>query len=270
MPSQPADLVYYITKAMIANYDDYKDAAPGAAGLDVKRQNLTWVLPYHEGAVRALKEAGAWKAEHEAHNQKLLKRQETLAAAWAAFVKGNPPDDKDAFAKAWIAARKAALASAPAWTHLRIVRRARSAPQSRPCRRPAGERPSAIGRRRVAPRQQRRSSPGEPVSAGSDAARRRRRPGRVRRSRTPQRGPVEGEVTRVRKLAGFWRWLLVTATAATIFLCINQQFTLRFFVGYTQLNTEYYYLLIVCMLPFTFLIFPGSGRHRSTGFPGTT
>ena len=70
-------------------------------------------------------------------------------------------------------------------------------------------------------------------------------------------GPVESEVTRVRRLTGGWRWLLVLATAATIFLCINQQFTLRFFLGYTQLNTEYYYLLILCMLPFTFLIFPG-------------
>jgi len=70
--------------------------------------------------------------------------------------------------------------------------------------------------------------------------------------------PVEGEVTRVRRLAGPWRWLLILATALTIFLCINQQFTLRFFLGYTQLNTEYYYLLIVCMLPFTFLIFPGT------------
>jgi TRAP transporter 4TM/12TM fusion protein len=75
-------------------------------------------------------------------------------------------------------------------------------------------------------------------------------------------GPVEGEVTRVRKLTGFWRWLLVVATAATIFLCINQQFTLRFFVGYTQLNTEYYYLLILCMLPFTFLLFPGTAGAR--------
>jgi TRAP transporter TAXI family solute receptor len=110
--SQPADLVYNLTKAMLANYDAYKDAAPGAAGLEVKRQNLVWVLPYHEGAVRALKEAGAWKAEHEAHNQKLVKRQETLGAAWAAFLKGNPPDDKDAFAKAWMAARKSALTAA--------------------------------------------------------------------------------------------------------------------------------------------------------------
>ena len=72
-------------------------------------------------------------------------------------------------------------------------------------------------------------------------------------------GPAESETTRVRKLTGFWRWLLIGATAATICLCVNQQFTLRFFVGYTQLNTEYFYVLILCMLPFTFLIFPASG-----------
>ena len=73
-------------------------------------------------------------------------------------------------------------------------------------------------------------------------------------------GPVEAETTRLRSLTGIWRWLLIAFTAVTIFLCINQQFTLRFFVGYTQLNTEYYYLLIVLMLPFTFLIFPGSEK----------
>ena len=71
-------------------------------------------------------------------------------------------------------------------------------------------------------------------------------------------GPAEAEATRVRKLTGFWRWLLIIATAATILLCVNQQFTLRFFVGYTQLNTEYFYVLILCMLPFTFLIFPAT------------
>lgn len=73
-------------------------------------------------------------------------------------------------------------------------------------------------------------------------------------------GPHEAEVTRVRRLTGFWRWLLVALTAATIILCVNQQFTLRFFVGYTQLNTEYFYLLIVLMLPFTFLVFPGGAK----------
>jgi TRAP transporter 4TM/12TM fusion protein len=73
-------------------------------------------------------------------------------------------------------------------------------------------------------------------------------------------GPQEAEVTRVRRPKGFWRALLIVMTAATILLCINQQFNLRFFVGYTQLNTEYFYLLIVLMLPFTFILFPGSGR----------
>src|SRR6266571_2945465 len=71
-------------------------------------------------------------------------------------------------------------------------------------------------------------------------------------------GLQEAEVTRVRTLGGSWRWTLIFATAVTILLCINQQFSLRFLVGYTQLNTEYFYLLIALMLPFTFLIFPGA------------
>ena len=51
-------------------------------------------------------------------------------------------------------------------------------------------------------------------------------------------GPAEAEVLRVRTLRGGWRWLLVGATALTIFLCVNQQFVLRFFIGFTPLNTE--------------------------------
>jgi TRAP transporter 4TM/12TM fusion protein len=70
----------------------------------------------------------------------------------------------------------------------------------------------------------------------------------------------ESEVTRIRTLRGTWRWVLMIATAATILLCVNQQFSLRFFIDYTQLNTEYFYLLIALMLPFTFLIFPGSEK----------
>jgi TRAP transporter TAXI family solute receptor len=107
--SQPANLVYSMAKSMIVNYDAYKDGAPGAAGLELKRQILSWALPYHEGTVRAFKEAGVWTAEHEAHNQRLIKRQDTLASAWAAHLKANPPEDKDAFLKAWMSARAAAL-----------------------------------------------------------------------------------------------------------------------------------------------------------------
>jgi len=106
------DLVYSMTKSMIADYDQYKDSAPGADGLEVKRQILSWVLPYHEGAVKALKEAGVWTADAQKHNDMLVKRQDTLAAAWADFNKANPPQDKEAYAKAWMAARKTALEKA--------------------------------------------------------------------------------------------------------------------------------------------------------------
>jgi len=110
--TQPADLIYGITKAMLVGYDAFKDTAPGAAGLELKRQNRQWVLPYHEGAAKAYKEAGAWSDADEKHNQMLIRRQDTLVEAWQAFLKTNPSDDKAAFTAAWMAARKAALAKA--------------------------------------------------------------------------------------------------------------------------------------------------------------
>src|SRR4051812_33054403 len=109
--AQPADQIYAITKAMIDNYDAYKDSAPGAGGLAASRQTKNWVVPVHPGAVKALKEAGQWTAEQEAHNNGLLKRQEVLAAAWADYSKSGPSDDK-AFLDGWMTARAAALAKA--------------------------------------------------------------------------------------------------------------------------------------------------------------
>ena len=110
--SQPASLVYSMAKSMIVNYDAYKDGAPGAAGLELKRQILSWALPFHEGAVKAFRESGVWSAEHESYNQRMIKRQDTLAAAWAAYQKTNPPDDRDAHLKGWMTARGAALKAA--------------------------------------------------------------------------------------------------------------------------------------------------------------
>jgi TRAP transporter 4TM/12TM fusion protein len=79
----------------------------------------------------------------------------------------------------------------------------------------------------------------------------------------------EADAIRVRTLRGGWRWALAGAAALTIFLCVNQQFVLRFFVGFTPLNTEYYYALVVVMLPFVFVIFPGSRRAPLDRVPWT-
>jgi len=108
--TEPVDSIYPIVKAMIDGYDGYKDGAPGAVGLELKRQTMKWVVPFHPGTVKAMKEAGHWTAEDQAHNDALIKRQGILAAAWTAFVKTNPPDDK--FSEGWATARKEALAKA--------------------------------------------------------------------------------------------------------------------------------------------------------------
>jgi TRAP transporter TAXI family solute receptor len=110
--AQPADQIYAITKAMVDGYDAYKDSAPGAGGLAASRQTKNWVVPVHPGAVKALKEAGQWTAEQDAHNNALYKRQEVLASAWAEYSKGNPPSEEKAFLDGWMKARAAALAKA--------------------------------------------------------------------------------------------------------------------------------------------------------------
>lgn len=110
--SQPQDQIYSITKAMIDGYDAYKDSAPGAGGLAANRQTKNWVVPVHPGAVKALKEAGQWTAEQDAHNNGLFKRQDVLTSAWAAYAKSNPPSDEKEFLAGWMKARAAALQKA--------------------------------------------------------------------------------------------------------------------------------------------------------------
>jgi TRAP transporter TAXI family solute receptor len=106
-----ADLVYNMTKAMIELYDDYKAGAPGNNGWDIKRQIFAWAIPMHDGAIRYFKERGLWTAEHQSHNDALVKRQQVLGAAWQAY-KAKAPADEAAFKQGWIAARAAALTQA--------------------------------------------------------------------------------------------------------------------------------------------------------------
>ena len=62
--------------------------------------------------------------------------------------------------------------------------------------------------------------------------------------------------SRTRRLSPAWRALLLIWTAGSIILCFNQQFTLRFFVGFTMLDTEYFWGLIAVLLPLAFILYP--------------
>jgi TRAP transporter TAXI family solute receptor len=110
--SQSENDAYMLTKALIEGYDAYKDNAPGASGLAVKTQTKNWAVPVHKGAVKALKEAGAWSDDQETHNNALFKRQDVLQAAWADFSKGSPSSDPAKFTEEWMKVRKAALTKA--------------------------------------------------------------------------------------------------------------------------------------------------------------
>lgn len=103
-----ADTVYNLVKAIDASYDDFKGTAPGVDGWHKSRQNFQWVVPWHAGAVRFWKEIGVWSSATQAHNDKLMKRQGVLAAAWKKY-KAAPEGDYQA---GWMKARGAALKSA--------------------------------------------------------------------------------------------------------------------------------------------------------------
>ena len=117
LTTQDSDLVYSLTRALNENYDDYKDADPGAIGWALDRQVFDWVVPYHEGAVSYWREIGVWTDEIDAHNQGLIRRQEVLAAAWIEVIAQNIRD-RDQFVAAWMQIRAQHLDAAgfdPVW-----------------------------------------------------------------------------------------------------------------------------------------------------------
>ncbi len=107
MADQDPDLVYNMTKAMVELFPEYDGKAPGIGGWAMAKQNFTWVVPYHEGAVRYFKEAGVWTDEAQKHNDMLIARQDALSAAWEELKAAKPA----AWDEAWAAKRKEALAA---------------------------------------------------------------------------------------------------------------------------------------------------------------
>jgi TRAP transporter TAXI family solute receptor len=110
VPSMANETAYSLTKAVMENYETYKDSGPGMDGYQVKNQNLSWIFPYHPGSIAYWKEIGKWTAENQANTDALLKRNQVLADAWKAFkamkITGNDYETK------WLAVRKQHLEAA--------------------------------------------------------------------------------------------------------------------------------------------------------------
>lgn len=110
LADRSADLVYSMLQAVDETYPMYKNAAPGVYAWALERQNLEWVIPYHNGAIRYFREKGMWTDAHQKHNDVLVKRQQVLADAWRTVTEQKLQGD--AHAAAWQKARASALRDA--------------------------------------------------------------------------------------------------------------------------------------------------------------
>lgn len=101
------DLVFNMTKALVALFPRYEGKSFAIQGWHIDEQDLLWFVPYHDGAVAYFREHGVWTPAAQAHNDRLIARQAALAAAWQA-LQAEAPADWDA---AWRERRAAALAA---------------------------------------------------------------------------------------------------------------------------------------------------------------
>jgi len=107
LPNLGEATAYGLTKAVMENYETFKDAGPGMDGYQIKNQSTQWVFPFHPGSIAYFKEAGAWSAEDQAATDALHARQAVLGDAWDGFMASNPSED--GFEEAWLAVRASAL-----------------------------------------------------------------------------------------------------------------------------------------------------------------
>jgi hypothetical protein len=79
-----ADEVYNMIKAIDQSFDLFKDATKVTSRWDLDAAGHAPAgAPFHEGAVRYLKEIGIWTDEDEAWNAARIARFAAVEAAWA-------------------------------------------------------------------------------------------------------------------------------------------------------------------------------------------
>ncbi len=103
---------YALTRAIVEGYPMYKDASPVMTRWELsKASDAPMDAPFHDGAIRYLKEAKLWNAESQAWQDGAMKRTGALRKGWKDFKDSNPPNEADAFRAAWLAKRSAILAT---------------------------------------------------------------------------------------------------------------------------------------------------------------
>jgi TRAP transporter TAXI family solute receptor len=106
---QNANEVYALVKGVDETFNMYKEADPEMPEWAISRSGRTPAgAPFHEGAIRYLKEKGIWTAQSDQWNKKFLERLKKVQGAWKmaaeeAMVKRIPEKD---FSEFWLKKRK--------------------------------------------------------------------------------------------------------------------------------------------------------------------
>lgn len=107
-----ADVVYQFTKAMDECFPLYEKAHAVMPMWAIDKSGVPPAdAPFHEGAIRYLKEKGIWKAEHTAWNDQRIAHFKKLKAAWDKAVKEAEEKKMkaDDFPNHWLKIREQAL-----------------------------------------------------------------------------------------------------------------------------------------------------------------
>ncbi len=85
------DEVYAVTRAVVENYDLYKDASPIMPRWEVSKSGAYPMdAPFHNGSIKYLKEKGIWSPDHQKWQDAIMKRQGLLRQAWADMMAKDP------------------------------------------------------------------------------------------------------------------------------------------------------------------------------------
>ncbi len=83
--------MYAVTKAIADNFEAYSQATPTMDRWELPRSaGYPTAVPFHEGAIRFLKEKSVWSADHQRWQEAIVKRHARLRQGWAEMMAKDP------------------------------------------------------------------------------------------------------------------------------------------------------------------------------------
>ncbi|MFC6671566.1 TAXI family TRAP transporter solute-binding subunit [Marinobacterium aestuariivivens] len=112
LADRSAEEVYSFIKALDETYGLYNKATSAMSRWSLDGAGTPPIdVPFHEGAIRYLKEKGIWTEAHQAWNDARLARLEALRNAWSRALAEADGKSDEAFAAIWERYRAEAVAS---------------------------------------------------------------------------------------------------------------------------------------------------------------